>query len=1086
MEPVVTTPELDAAALRRLARGLVFDGDAAGDVVQEAWLAALRRDPHSAPPQNWLAGAVKRIALGRRRDEARRRARESLAARPDLDRAPEDVPERLEVLRALLAALERLDEPYRGAVVMRYLDDLPPREIARRKGVPVDTARTHVRRGLERLRADLDGPQGRGREALLGVLGPWFANEAGVAVTSASPLVWMGSLAMNNPLPIVLVLLGAAVGWSLLREPGVASTGPGGVVISDARQDPGQASAPEATTTAPPAVAQDEDASRAPVEASPTYEVAGAILRGDGDPIPGAHVRLRLHRGVGLAGEVLLERRGQADAKGEFRFALEPSSETVTVALEPDESGHYGHPNWIVVPVGDTPWGPWVIRAYPLDVDVSGQVVDAEGRPVADARVIQWVYERNREVRTDSEGRFGIRLSSTSGYVQLRVEAEGHAHAVLELDPPESGSMTLEPVQLLAERRLAGRVLDAEGRPVAGATIRDRRSYFATPATSDVDGRFQLGGLDPEQERLMLGVRHAEFAALELEVLMPSEPIELRLDRGVTLKGLVRSPKGAPVSNAWIQLGVNVGLETLPGTVSDANGHFEFEHVQPGPVHLWWWAQGFAAGRYSTELPRNGSSDTVVELVLDPEHVLRGRLLRPDGQPQAWGLVFVRDRRSRSPERFDSTQAWSDADGRFTFLGLPPGPVVVGATVRGFERIELDLADIGSEELELRLRPAGKLAGRVIDAATGAPIARFRVKVQADWNAPEAHRLRSGPGMWSRGLWIEDPEGEWVMEDDLPADRWVVVEVEAVGFAPARIERAVTAVDPDPAACVIALVRQTVVRGQVVDVDGAPVAGAVVSLVGRRDGPRATTDGAGRFELLGLAAGETTLAVEAEGFARLREGPFEVGGTPLQLRIQLDRGARVVGRVLGDDGQPLEGEQVLLLAYDGNDLGVDRRTKSDAEGRFMFSGLSLGTFDLLWERTLDGTTWTAQSRRVDVTALEDVEANLGASGSATLQATIQSEVALPTDTRVRVMFMAEPDPTRMRKSGPKSIAADSSRTLFVTGDRFEIRGLEPGLYMLSAHAELDPTTTLSGLVRQIEITAGQRAVLEVLLKAPPR
>lgn len=327
------------------------------------------------------------------------------------------------------------------------------------------------------------------------------------------------------------------------------------------------------------------------------------------------------------------------------------------------------------------------------------------------------------------------------------------------------------------------------------------------------------------------------------------------------------------------------------------------------------------------------------------------------------------------------------------------------------------------------------------------------------------------------------------MEEDLPADRWVVVEVEAEGYAPARIERAVTALDPDPAACEVALVRQTVVRGMVVDLEGAPVAGAVVTLVGRKDGPRATTDGAGRFEFHGLAAGETTLAVEAEGFARLGEGPFEVGGTPLQLRIQLDRGARVVGRVIGDDGQPLEGQQVWLSGYDGNDAGVMRKTLSDAEGRFAFRGVALGTFDLLWERTLEGETWTTQSRRVDVTALEDVEAILGASGTAVLHATIQSEVALPSGTRVRVMFMAEPDPKRMRTGGSKDhrfSVAESSRTLFVTGDRFEIRGLEPGRYYLAAHAELDPTTTLSGLVRQIEIAAGQQAEVEVLLKAPTR
>lgn len=757
---IVNAPELDAVALRRLARGLLLDADAAGDAVQEAWLAALRRDPRAAPAPGWLVGAVKRIALGRRRDDARRRARETLAARREPGRAAEDVPERIEVLRALLAALERLDEPYRGAVVMRYLDDLPPREIARRTGVPVDTARTHVRRGLERLRADLDGPRGPGREALLGVLSPWFANEAGVAVTSASPLAWMGSLAMNNPLPIVFVLLGAAVGWSLLREPGVPASAPGIAGLFDARSTAAGADAIEDASTARPLQAQDADAGRVPVESSPIYEVVGAILRGhSGAPLPGGHVRLRLHRGVGLAGEVLLERHDQANERGEFHFALDASPETVTMALEPDEPGHYGHLTWNVVPPGDMAWGHWVIHAYPLDVDVSGQVLDARGRAVAGARVVQWVYERNREVRTDPDGRFRMRLSSASGYVRLRVEAEGHAHAMLELQPPEGGSMTLEPVRLTAENPLVGRVLDAQGLPVAGAVIRDRRSSIGTRTISDGEGRFQLGGLEPEGESLLMEVGHADFAPLQLEVALPSDPIEVRLDRGVKLIGQARKTSGAPASNVWVRLGSSFGPGTEPGTVSDAEGRFEFERVPAGSVHLWWWAQGLATGHRSVEIPRDGPREATVEFVLEPERVLRGRLLRPDGEPQPWGLAYVEDRGGpRGEERFDSAQVWTDAAGSFAFRGLPAGRMVLGATVKGFERVELELADVGGEEIELRLTPAGKLAGRVTDAATGAPIPRFRVTVQADWNAPEPHRLRSGPAMWSRGLWIESPE----------------------------------------------------------------------------------------------------------------------------------------------------------------------------------------------------------------------------------------------------------------------------------------------------------------------------------------
>lgn len=69
--------------LRRLARGLVFDRHGAEDVVQEAWLAALRTQPPATNLGAWLAGAVRNLAGNRRREEARRSLREHIAARPE-------------------------------------------------------------------------------------------------------------------------------------------------------------------------------------------------------------------------------------------------------------------------------------------------------------------------------------------------------------------------------------------------------------------------------------------------------------------------------------------------------------------------------------------------------------------------------------------------------------------------------------------------------------------------------------------------------------------------------------------------------------------------------------------------------------------------------------------------------------------------------------------------------------------------------------------------------------------------------------------------------------------------------------------
>ena len=57
-----------------------------------------------------------------------------------------------------------LDEPYRTTVLLRFFEDLPPRRVAARMGVPVETVRSRVQRAVTQLRSRLD-PDGDGRGA---------------------------------------------------------------------------------------------------------------------------------------------------------------------------------------------------------------------------------------------------------------------------------------------------------------------------------------------------------------------------------------------------------------------------------------------------------------------------------------------------------------------------------------------------------------------------------------------------------------------------------------------------------------------------------------------------------------------------------------------------------------------------------------------------------------------------------------------------------------------------------------------------------------------------------------------------------
>ena len=157
-----------------LARSLVLEADRAEDVVQEAFVQVARHP--TVRPRSlgaWLRGVVTHLSLKERRTVARRRRRETLAARPErMDAGTEDLVERAELHRLVVDRVIALPEPYRTPILLRYFDDLSSVEVARRLDVPLATARTRIQRGIERLRKELDGVHGGDRRLWLGLLAP--------------------------------------------------------------------------------------------------------------------------------------------------------------------------------------------------------------------------------------------------------------------------------------------------------------------------------------------------------------------------------------------------------------------------------------------------------------------------------------------------------------------------------------------------------------------------------------------------------------------------------------------------------------------------------------------------------------------------------------------------------------------------------------------------------------------------------------------------------------------------------------------------------------------------------------------------
>ena len=156
---------------RRFAR-LIFglavqslDRAAAEDLVQEVFLAVWRNARRFEPERGTVRAWILQITHFRLLNELRRRSRQpEVVPDPDgivLASLPGSIPEPAEVTweqhrRAVLtSALDELPAPQREALSLAFLDDLTHEQVAAELGLPLGTAKTRIRTGLQKLRATL-------------------------------------------------------------------------------------------------------------------------------------------------------------------------------------------------------------------------------------------------------------------------------------------------------------------------------------------------------------------------------------------------------------------------------------------------------------------------------------------------------------------------------------------------------------------------------------------------------------------------------------------------------------------------------------------------------------------------------------------------------------------------------------------------------------------------------------------------------------------------------------------------------------------------------------------------------------------
>jgi RNA polymerase sigma-70 factor (ECF subfamily) len=179
---------------RRFARSIfrlaaqTFDRAAAEDLVQDVFLTIWRNAGRFDPERGTVRAWVLQIAHFRLLNELRRRSRQpDIVPDPDglvLERlptgglGPAEAAAQQDRRDVLKSAFDRLPPPQRAALGLVFGDDLTHEQVAAELGLPLGTAKTRIRAGLQKLRATL-GPQWAALAALclLAALGIRYRSE---------------------------------------------------------------------------------------------------------------------------------------------------------------------------------------------------------------------------------------------------------------------------------------------------------------------------------------------------------------------------------------------------------------------------------------------------------------------------------------------------------------------------------------------------------------------------------------------------------------------------------------------------------------------------------------------------------------------------------------------------------------------------------------------------------------------------------------------------------------------------------------------------------------------------------------------
>lgn len=615
-----------------------------------------------------------------------------------------------------------------------------------------------------------------------------------------------------------------------------------------------------------------------------------------------ADVRL-IKQPLGSFSLPLVPNRVRSSENGEFTFdGLDPGTYLVYAFLG-DESSRKKQFDFEKVVINEQrqqtkPVELQLTRGVTLRLRVISQ---GTGKPLPTAKLgFRWT-DGDDDFRANDQGEIVV-PALTAQLWHLEVTAPGHACDIR--DVKLVGTETVINVSLAAGGEISGRVVDEKGESLPGAKVgvqvEHQAMYNLDQTITSGKGAYRLQYL-PIGRPLRLGISHPGFNPFDVKFSVASPaPVDrgdvqlTPLAHGGTITGKVVDIAGKPIAGVTIE---NYGSSSINQntTHSDADGRFTIPRLYvyvANRVLLIVRAKGFTPRQIDlTDNDRDGAER--LQIVLEPGHRIRGRVVNHAGQPIAGCRVSFAEGHHANPigGRFDA-----DSEGRFKFDSLPPN-CPFSFFANGYSPLEVQTLPLDqNDEVIVRLEPIGTIRGQVIDAVTRKPVSEFNVRIAfpsqhqpVDKRSHGITSTRMNPG--------EDfiaANGQFELKDFVNGDLWDVI-VRAKNYRTKRLVSVQAAPESDAKLIAVKLQpggtsESIKVAGMIMGPEGNPASGVQVRFIGLDE-----QAGASRKESLFMPSADDTHSSTdpSDDYDEFRtavtdaKGEFTFGSVPRALSAKL-------------------------------------------------------------------------------------------------------------------------------------------------------------------------------------------------------